>query len=305
VVNDRNYIARGGNLSGIRSIALFARPNRGPSDGVAIVSNRPTDKTAAAIELRGLTKSYRRGSTTTPVLQGIDLTVRPGECAFLAGPSGSGKTTLLSIVGCILSDDGGAIRVLGEDIQRLARSERAALRLERIGFVFQRFYLIRGLSAVDNVCVPLNLIDMPKRQAYERAMYLLDAFGLADKAKSHPANLSTGQCQRIALARALANDPDLILADEPTASLDAENGQIVMRLLRQLASAHNKTVVVVTHDSRIFSFADRLHLLESGRIVRSQSARELRTNELSEKAPMDVASLDLLAPRLNPMPLKS
>jgi putative ABC transport system ATP-binding protein len=264
-----------------------------------------TDNSTSVIELRGLLKSYRRGSTITPVLQGVDLTVQRGECIFLAGPSGSGKTTLLSIVGCILSHDSGAVRVLGEDIEHLEKRERAALRLERIGFVFQRFYLMRGLSAVDNVCVPLTMIDVPKRQAYERAMHLLDAFGLTDKAKSHPANLSTGQCQRIALARALANDPDLILADEPTASLDAENGQVVMRLLRQLASAHNKTVIVVTHDTRIFNFADRVHWLESGRIVRSQSARELRASELSGKASADFGPLDLHVPRLNPLPLET
>ncbi len=269
------------------------------------MSNPQHHNSTPVIDLRGLLMSYRRGSTTTPVLQGVDLTVQPGECAFLAGPSGSGKTTLLSIVGCILSHDGGTVRVLGEDIQRLNRSERAALRLERIGFVFQRFYLIRGLSAVDNVCVPLTLIGVPKRQAYERAIHLLEAFGLAEKADSHPANLSTGQCQRIALARALANDPDLILADEPTASLDAENGQVVMRLLRQLASEHRKTVVVVTHDTRIFNFADRVHWLESGRIVKSQTARELRTNEPLGSASVDIASLDLPVPRLSPMPLKS
>jgi len=233
-----------------------------------------SNKTTPTIELCGLQKSYRRGSTTTPVLQGVDLTASPGECAFLAGPSGSGKTTLLSILGCILSGDEGSVRILGEDLDRLGPKQLARLRLEQIGFVFQRFHLIRGLTAVENAYVPLTLLGVPQREAHGKAMQLLEAFGVADKATVHPANLSTGQCQRIALARALANDPQLILADEPTASLDAENGQSVMQLLRSLASDQQKTVVVVTHDTRIFDYADRIHWLENGQIVRSQSSHD-------------------------------
>lgn len=224
------------------------------------------------IQVSELYKSYRRGSSVTPVLRDLSFSVNRSECAFLVGPSGSGKSTLLSIVGCILSADQGSVRVLGEEVQALSRARRATVRLHRIGFVFQRFHLIRGLTAVENVSVPLGLIGAPQREARERAMHLLETFGLAEKSSCHPANLSTGQCQRIALARAIANDPELILADEPTASLDAENGRQVMELLRGLAKDHNRTVVIVTHDSRIFPYADRIHWLENGQLVKTTAA---------------------------------
>jgi putative ABC transport system ATP-binding protein len=200
-------------------------------------------------------------------LQGIDLDIFPGECVFLVGPSGSGKTTLLSILGCLLTPDGGRVEIVGSDLSGLNDVERAVLRRDRIGFVFQRFQLIRGLNAVQNVCVPLTLRGVAPKVAQRRALELLAAVGLSEKAKAHIANLSTGQCQRVALARALAGDPDLILADEPTASLDGANGQEVMQLLRQLTSQRGKTAVVVTHDARIFHFADRILRLDGGRIV--------------------------------------
>jgi len=219
------------------------------------------------VHIQGVEKSYRRGNTSTPVLRSVDLRVDAGECVFLAGPSGSGKTTLLSILGCILSPDGGQVRILGQDLSRLSNRSRTLLRRDRIGFVFQKFHLIRGLSAMENVCVPLTLRGEPYRRARERAWSLLNDVGLAEKAQSQPKNLSTGQCQRVALARALAADPDLILADEPTASLDAASGQRAMELLRTLASRDGKTAVVVTHDPRIYSFADRICHMESGRLV--------------------------------------
>jgi putative ABC transport system ATP-binding protein len=217
-----------------------------------------------AIRARGVRKAYRRGNTVTPVLAGIDLSVRRGECVFLAGPSGSGKTTLLSILGCILSPDEGELEILGEDARALGDEGRIQLRRNRLGFVFQRFHLIRGLTAIHNICVPLALGGVPRRAALRRAAALLEAVGLADRAAAQPRNLSAGQCQRVALARALAADPELILADEPTASLDAANGQEAMKLLRQLTTQQEKTVVVVTHDPRIFSFADRVLWLENG-----------------------------------------
>jgi len=221
----------------------------------------------AAVCVEDVQKAYRRGTTTMPVLSGVDLTVYRGECVFLAGPSGSGKTTLLSILGCILSPDEGRVRILGEETTRLKAEGRATLRRHRVGFVFQRFHLIRGLTALNNVCAPLTLRGHSRRAAHRRGLALLDAVGLGDKAASHPRNLSAGQCQRVALARALAGDPELILADEPTASLDAANGQEVMELLRRLTTQEGKTAIVVTHDQRIFHFADRVCWLENGRIV--------------------------------------
>lgn len=220
-----------------------------------------------AIEARAVQKVYRRGTTLTPVLEGVDLAVERGECVYLAGPSGSGKTTLLSILGCILSADSGEVRVLGQDVARLDEPARIALRRDRIGFVFQRFHLIRGLTALANVCVPLVLQGTKPKVAHQRGMMLLEEVGLADKAHVEPRNLSAGQCQRVALARALVADPELVLADEPTASLDATNGQEVMGLLRRLTTQEGKTVVVVTHDPRIFHFADRIYRLDSGRIA--------------------------------------
>jgi putative ABC transport system ATP-binding protein len=221
--------------------------------------------------VEGVYKAYRRGSTATPVLNGVDLAVRQGECVYLAGPSGSGKTTLLSILGCILSADRGSVRVLDQDLDRLDAPRRTALRLLRIGFVFQKFHLIHGLSAVHNVCVPLTLRGMTRTAARKRAMPLMEAVGLAEKAAAHPRNLSAGQCQRVALARALVGDPDLVLADEPTASLDAANGREVMELLRRLTTGQGKTVIVVTHDQRIFDYADRVCWLEGGRIVENKA----------------------------------
>jgi len=225
------------------------------------------DSQQPALCVRDVHKAYRRGTTVAPVLEGVNLVVKRGECVFLAGPSGSGKTTLLSILGCILSADRGKVRILDQDIDVLNQQQRTTLRLEQIGFVFQRFHLIRGLTALDNVCVPLVLRDAPPRRAECRGMELLETVGLADKASAQPRNLSAGQCQRVALARALAGDPNLILADEPTAALDAANGRQTMKLLRRLTSQEGKTTVVVTHDQRIFQFADRVLRLENGRIV--------------------------------------
>ncbi len=223
-----------------------------------------------AIRLVGVSKAYRRGAVATRVLDGVDLTVRRGQCAFLAGPSGSGKTTLLSILGCILAADEGCVELFGQDLAGLGPLQRTLLRRDRIGFVFQRFHLIRGLTALENVRVPMTLRGVAARAARPRALHLLEAVGLGEKVHAHPRNLSAGQCQRVALARALANDPALVLADEPTASLDAKNGQEAMQLLERLVTQEGKTAVVVTHDPRIFSFADQIHWLENGRIIERQ-----------------------------------
>jgi ABC-type lipoprotein export system ATPase subunit/multidrug resistance efflux pump len=200
------------------------------------------------------------------------MDVRPGECVYLAGPSGSGKTTLLSILGCILSPDRGQLQILGKDLQALGPEGKIELRRDRLGFMFQRFQLIRGLTALENVCVPLALRGVTSRVARIRGMALLDAVGLTNKAAVHPAQLSAGQCQRVALARALVGDPQLILADEPTASLDAHNGLEIMELLRRLIAEEGKTAVVVTHDQRIFRFADRILWLDDGQLAESSAS---------------------------------
>lgn len=228
-------------------------------------------------------KSYASCGAAAPVLQGVNLEVMPGECAFLVGPSGSGKSTLLSILGCMLTPDRGRVEIVGRDLAGLNEAERAVLRRDRIGFVFQRFQLIRGLNALENACLPLTLRGVPPKAARSRASELLEDVGLAEKITSHVGRLSAGQCQRVALARALAGDPDLILADEPTAALDAQNGQEVMRLLRSLTSEQGKAALVVTHDARIFGFADRIWRLDAGRVVEDDAEQPAMSATMSSR----------------------
>ena len=219
-----------------------------------------------AIQARQITKSYGSGSSATPVLHGIDLCVTPGECLFLVGPSGSGKTTLLSILGCVLSADRGSLRLFGEDVTRLSPNEQARLRRERIGFIFQRYHLFDGLKAWENVRVTLDLLGRPRRESKRESLRLLEQVGLKERTHHRIGQLSMGQRQRVAVARALAANPDLILADEPTASLDAESGQNAMDILKRLCTELGKTIIVVTHDPRIYPAADRILTLIDGRI---------------------------------------
>lgn len=233
------------------------------------------------VEGSGISKSYRTGSVVTPVLRDVDLSVPRGECLFLVGPSGSGKTTLLSILGCVLTADSGRLTILGEDVTRLRSKNQARFRRERIGFVFQRFHLFKGLRAWENVRVVYDLLGRPKREGKQKSLHLLEMVGLAERAHFNISQLSMGQRQRVALARALAADPELILADEPTASLDEESGANAMRILKELCRKLHKTVIVVTHDNRIFPMADRILKLEHGSVAeesRSQSpAAEQKT----------------------------
>jgi putative ABC transport system ATP-binding protein len=219
------------------------------------------------VRAAGLRKAYRNGTLTSPVLQGIDLEITRGECLFLAGPSGSGKTTLLSILGCVLSPDTGMLQILGEDVTRYSSTEQARFRREKVGFVFQRFHLFDALTSVENVRVAFELLGIPAAEATQKSRELLGLVGLSDKADSRVTRLSMGQRQRVALARALAGNPELILADEPTASLDAEAGLSAMQILKDLCHSLHKTVIVVTHDSRILPIADRILKLADGRIV--------------------------------------
>ena len=222
----------------------------------------------AVVRTTGLCKAYRTGADAAPVLRGIDLDVRRGECVYLVGPSGSGKTTLLSILGCVLSADAGSLEILGEDALRFSNRERARFRREEIGFVFQRYHLFDALTAVrENNAASRSTFALAVEPARARSLELLSLVGLAEKASSPVTQLSMGQRQRVAFARALSGNPRLILADEPTASLDAESGGSAMRVLKELCRELGKTVVVVTHDSRIYPLADRVLSLGDGRIV--------------------------------------
>ncbi len=211
-------------------------------------------------------KSFGSGSSRTPILRGVHLEVARGETVFFSGPSGSGKTTLLSILGCILTPDRGYVQILGQDVSRLRPEERTAFRRRNLGFIFQNFLLFPNLSAFDNIRVVLSVRGMSLRQTTVRATELLRQVGLEKQARLRPTQLSTGECQRVAIARALADEPPCLLADEPTASLDADNGRTVMQLLMRLVREQGVTLVVVTHDSRIFSFADRILMLDDGRV---------------------------------------
>jgi putative ABC transport system ATP-binding protein len=225
-------------------------------------------QTGPGVVCRHLTKEYRSGDTPVRALRGVDLVIHPGELTLLVGPSGCGKTTLISILAGTLEPTGGEVSVLGVDLGRLSRAEKVAFRGRQVGFVFQQFNLLPALTAAENVAVPLVINGCPRRAALARAGRLLAAVGLGDRAGSLPAQLSGGQQQRVAIARALVHEPRLLVCDEPTSALDAQTGQAIMALIREAAVRPDRVAVVVTHDSRVFPFGDRIVTLEDGRVVR-------------------------------------
>jgi putative ABC transport system ATP-binding protein len=237
-----------------------------------------------AIAVRQLTKNYSEGATSAPALRGIDLDVEAGELMLLMGPSGSGKTTLLSIMGCILSPTSGSVRIAGKEVANLSQEELPAVRLENIGFVFQGFNLFPTLTAGENVELMLDLKGMRGEGARRRAAELLDAVGLGEKVNSFPSDLSGGQKQRVAIARALAGDPKIILADEPTAALDSHTGRNVMEMMRRLAHERGRAVVVVTHDSRVMEFGDRIVRIEDGMIAKTRHELEVPAGMLLQNS---------------------
>jgi putative ABC transport system ATP-binding protein len=223
-----------------------------------------------AIEVRNVTKTYGAGATAYQALRGVEFLSEPGEFVMLSGPSGSGKTTLLSILGCVLTATSGEVRLLGEDVSKVKEGRLAQLRLSYIGFVFQAHNLIMSLTALENIAMLLTLRGFTRSQALKEATNLLGQVGLGEKIHSLPRDLSGGQRQRVAIARALAGSPPILLADEPTAALDAQNGLAVTELLRSLAKEKGHTVVVVTHDNRIFHLGDRIVRIEDG-LIQSES----------------------------------
>ncbi len=220
-----------------------------------------------AVAVRGVTKTFGEGAAAVRALEGVELDVHRGELMLLMGPSGSGKTTLLSIMGCILRPSAGSVQIRGFEVTDLDERDLPWVRLKHIGFVFQGFNLFPTLTALENVELALDLRGVRGWPARRRAGELLEQVGLADKGQAYPADLSGGQKQRVAIARALAGEPEIILADEPTGALDSQSGRLVIDLLRELAHARGRAVTVVTHDSRILEFADRILQLEDGKIV--------------------------------------
>ena len=222
---------------------------------------------AEAITIRGVTKQYSEGAVGTLALAGVDLTVSRGEVVLMMGPSGSGKTTLLSIMGCILRPTSGQVLLEGKDVTAMNEKQLPAVRLQHIGFVFQGFNLFPTLTAGENVELSLKLKGVHRRQAKDEARSLLEQVGLGEKYDSYPSDISGGQKQRVAIARAIAGSPEVLLADEPTAALDTHTGKTIMGMMASMAHEQNRAVVIVTHDSRLAKFADRIVRLEDGRVA--------------------------------------
>ena len=222
---------------------------------------------SSAISVRNVTKEFVEGPNRVQVLHSVDFDVEQGEVVLLMGPSGSGKTTLLSIMGCILRATSGSVQVAGREVATLSERELPAIRLENIGFIFQGFNLFPTLTVGENVELALDLKCVRGSKAREEAGWLLDQVELAAKRDSFPSDLSGGQKQRVAIARALSGSPSVILADEPTAALDSQSGRNVMEMMHELAHKHGRGVVVVTHDSRVLEFGDRIVHMEDGRIA--------------------------------------
>ncbi len=227
--------------------------------------------TAAVIDAANVAKTLGSGAAEVQALRGVNVALAAGELALLMGPSGSGKTTLLSILGCMLRPTRGTVRVCGEAADALGAEDLARLRRRHIGFVFQNYHLFPTLTAAENVRIALDIRGVPARAAKDKARRALAEVGLAHKVRSFPRALSGGEQQRVAIARAIVGDPAVILADEPTAALDGENGQAVMEILARLAGG-GRGVLVVTHDTRLLPFADRIIRIEDGLIRGEQNA---------------------------------
>jgi putative ABC transport system ATP-binding protein len=224
-----------------------------------------TDGPLLAVD--GLTKTFGEGRTLVRAVDGVSFETDAGEIALIMGPSGSGKTTLLTMVGCLLRPDAGQVRIAGTAVSALPPAELPRIRRRLVGFVFQTFNLLEALSAQENVEVALNVAGVTGDVAHRRARDLLVEAGLEGRLDFHARDLSGGEKQRVSIARALANHPPLLLADEPTANLDSRHGHEVMELLRDLARKEGSAVVVVTHDTRLHEIADRVLWLEDGRLA--------------------------------------
>jgi putative ABC transport system ATP-binding protein len=218
----------------------------------------------SAVTTKSLVKTFGRGEGMVHALKGVDFEARAGEFMMIVGPSGCGKTTLLSVICGTLNYEEGSVCVFGRDLSWMSQSQLTAFRRDHIGFVFQQFNLIPTWNALENVSIPLLLQGRSRRDAEREAIALMEKVGIGDKRKALPSQLSGGQQQRVAIARALVHQPRLLICDEPTAALDAVSGRKVLELLKQTACGPDRCVIVVTHDSRIFSFADRITEMEDG-----------------------------------------
>ncbi len=222
---------------------------------------------AVGVACRGIAKEFGSGETRTRVLHGIDVDIGCGALTLLVGPSGCGKTTLISIIAGLLDPTAGDVTLFGTPQSQLRGNRLVDFRARNVGFVFQQYNLLPSLTAAENVAVPLLVARQPRKRAIEQAAGVLEAVGLGSRLKAFPNQLSGGQQQRVAIARALVHEPRLLVCDEPTAALDSHSGQTVMELLKSVAVHPERTVIVVTHDSRVLQFGDRLLEMADGRIV--------------------------------------
>src|SRR6266851_167701 len=246
-----------------------------------------------AVQCRGVEKAFGNGGGKALALRGVDLDVRYGEMTLLVGPSGCGKTTLLSVIAGLLNTSAGEVRVLGEQIERLPGRQQILFRRRNLGFVFQQYNLLPALTAAENGAVPLLAAGVPRCQALKEAERLLTTLGMGKRLNALPKKLSGGEQQRVALTRALIHKPRLLVCDEPTAALDADTGHAVMELLAAEAVRPERAVIVVTHDSRIFSFADTIARMDDGRILSVDS--ESRSERSAEFVPQERVQEEVFA----------
>lgn len=227
--------------------------------------------TEVCVSCRNVVKAFGEDENRVQVLHGIDTDVFGSELTLLVGPSGCGKTTLISIIAGLLYPTDGDVVLFGTPQSQLKGSRLVQFRAQNVGFVFQQYNLLPALTATENVAIPLLIQGQPRAQALEKAREVLEAVGLGSRAKQLPSQLSGGQQQRVAIARALVHEPRLLVCDEPTAALDAHSGQVVMDLLKRVAVQAGRAVIVVTHDSRVFSYGDRIIEMADGRIAETGS----------------------------------
>ena len=229
-------------------------------------SSAPDQPHDVAVVCREVTKAFGDGDSRTMALRGVSMDVYGGQMTLLVGESGCGKTTLISIIAGLLDPTAGEVSVLGQDLRKLRGSRLVNFRGKYIGFVFQQYNLLPALTAAENAAVPLIIQGRSRAEAVAKASAVLESVGLGNKLASLPSQLSGGQQQRVAIARALVHEPKLLVCDEPTAALDAHSGKTVMELLRKVAVQPGRAVIVVTHDSRVFGFGDRIVHMSDGRV---------------------------------------
>jgi putative ABC transport system ATP-binding protein len=235
------------------------------------------------LEAKNITKTFGRGHLQVRAVDSANLSLAGGELTLLMGPSGSGKTTLLSILGCMLTPSKGTLSVCGDSAEKARPEQLAEIRRSHIGFIFQSYHLFPTLTAAENIQLALDIRGQNGRRAAAKSQKLLERVGLLRKGVAFPRELSGGEQQRVAIARAIVADPSIILADEPTAALDANNGRAVMNILSGLAKDRNSAVLVVSHDSRVMSFADRIIYIEDG-VLRDEEPAASRTKRRNGKS---------------------